>query len=168
MRAKTVNSKDILNEKRCSLVEIPFIKQDVADKVEDAKFYVKEIEDNLVKVDTTSVPFKFDVAFDKLQKTLDTIFNATKLGQTNEELNNRMLYSENKNKDKSNKYPLSDMQYESDDENSKLYTGAEVLDLLDKFAEELIESYNEYSLSPASISKIATNKSSEFFERIKK
>jgi hypothetical protein len=65
-----------LNEERFSTIEISFNKEDVDDKILDAKFYLEEIENNLNGIDLTSKGFKFDEAFDKLKKCLDDIYSA--------------------------------------------------------------------------------------------
>jgi len=69
--------KESLNEQRFSTLEIKFAKEDIRDKMLDASWYVKEIEDNLLKVDLTNVPFKFDEAFDKLKTIIDIVVDAT-------------------------------------------------------------------------------------------
>jgi len=105
-----------LNEARFSALEIPFNREDVKDKTLDVKFYVEEIEHNLTGIDLTTKGFKFDEAFSKLKKCIDDIIKATDnhidKDDANEALNNVMLYKENKNKAKSNKYPLLGYNYE--------------------------------------------------------
>jgi len=70
---------DELFEERFSEDKISFNQQDIMDKALDAKFYCGQIKDNFNKNNDSSKDFNFDLAFEKLAKSIQHIIDSTEL-----------------------------------------------------------------------------------------
>ena len=74
--------ESLLLEKRFSSEKITFNQNDVNDACLDALFYLNKIKENLAKVKDLPKEFKFDLAIEKLEESINRISEATGTNQT--------------------------------------------------------------------------------------